>query len=217
MKNLITTRLSLFVCAAILLNSCGTSQDVSSNRMISKRKYTKGFHVTIPSRVLSAKTEHKEKEVIAVNEEVELAKRSVRFIESDVENKTLIENNFNTYSFAPAKETKSEKKQRIDFFKTSNSKLNAVIATEELKTSKSEKLNSSYSSIKQFTKKVENQKKKRNDDTVLLVILAFFIPPLAVYLYEDSWTKRCTINLILTLLCGLPGLIHALVVILGNK
>jgi uncharacterized membrane protein YqaE (UPF0057 family) len=51
-------------------------------------------------------------------------------------------------------------------------------------------------------------------DKVLLVILAFFLPPLAVYLYEGSWTKRCTTNLILTLLCGLPGLIHALIVIL---
>jgi uncharacterized membrane protein YqaE (UPF0057 family) len=54
-------------------------------------------------------------------------------------------------------------------------------------------------------------------DTVLLVVLCFFIPPLAVYLYEGEWTSRCTVNLILTLLCGLPGLIHALVIILGNK
>jgi uncharacterized membrane protein YqaE (UPF0057 family) len=51
-------------------------------------------------------------------------------------------------------------------------------------------------------------------DTILLVIIAFLIPPLAVYLYEGKWTKRCTINLILTLLCGLPGLIHALIVVL---
>jgi uncharacterized membrane protein YqaE (UPF0057 family) len=54
-------------------------------------------------------------------------------------------------------------------------------------------------------------------DTVLLVILAILIPPLAMYLYEGSWTSRCTVNLILTLLCGLPGVIHALVVILGKK
>lgn len=54
-------------------------------------------------------------------------------------------------------------------------------------------------------------------DTVLLVVLAFFISPLAVYLYEGEWTSRCTVNLILWLLCGLPGLIHALVIILGNK
>jgi uncharacterized membrane protein YqaE (UPF0057 family) len=51
-------------------------------------------------------------------------------------------------------------------------------------------------------------------DQVVLIILAIFIPPLAVYLYEGSWTKRCTVNLILTLLCGLPGMIHALIVVL---
>jgi uncharacterized membrane protein YqaE (UPF0057 family) len=48
----------------------------------------------------------------------------------------------------------------------------------------------------------------------VLILLAILIPPLAVYLYEGSWTKRCTINLILTCLCGIPGMIHALVVIL---
>ncbi len=47
----------------------------------------------------------------------------------------------------------------------------------------------------------------------VLILLAILIPPLAVYLYEGSWTKRCTINLILSLLCWLPGIIHALVVV----
>ncbi|MFZ4785354.1 MAG: YqaE/Pmp3 family membrane protein, partial [Flavobacteriales bacterium] len=51
-------------------------------------------------------------------------------------------------------------------------------------------------------------------DMVLLVILAFFIPPLAVYLYEGDWTKRCTVNLILSFLCFIPGIVHALIVIL---
>ncbi|MFN6380213.1 MAG: YqaE/Pmp3 family membrane protein [Flavobacteriales bacterium] len=61
-------------------------------------------------------------------------------------------------------------------------------------------------------------KKDFNYDTVLLVILAILLPPLAMYLYEgETWTSRCTLNLILTLLCGLPGVIHALVVILGGK
>jgi uncharacterized membrane protein YqaE (UPF0057 family) len=54
-------------------------------------------------------------------------------------------------------------------------------------------------------------------DKVLLVILAILIPPLAMYLYEGAWTSRCTVNLILTLLCGIPGVIHALIVILGGK
>lgn len=69
--------------------------------------------------------------------------------------------------------------------------------------------------IKTIKKEQENQ--DLNTDIALLVVLALFIPPLAVYLYEGYWTERCTINLILTLLCGLPGMIHALVVILGNR
>ena len=64
--------------------------------------------------------------------------------------------------------------------------------------------------------KKEQKKQGANTDIVLLVLLAILLPPLAVYLYEGYWTDRCTINLILTLLCGL-GIIHALVVILGNR
>ena len=65
--------------------------------------------------------------------------------------------------------------------------------------------------------KKEQKKQGSNTDTALLVILALFFPPLAVYLYEGSWTDRCTINLILSLLCGLPGIIHALVVVLEGR
>jgi uncharacterized membrane protein YqaE (UPF0057 family) len=69
----------------------------------------------------------------------------------------------------------------------------------------------------EIKEQVYQKSSSRGDDTVLYVILSFFIPPLAVYLYEGSWTPRCTLNLILTLLCGLPGVIHALIVILGGK
>lgn len=51
----------------------------------------------------------------------------------------------------------------------------------------------------------------------VLVLICFLLPPLAVYLYEGDWTKRCTVNVLLTLLCGLPGFIHGLIVILGDK
>lgn len=53
-----------------------------------------------------------------------------------------------------------------------------------------------------------------DDDLVLLVILCFLLPPLAVYLKYDDAGKPFIINIILTLLCGLPGIIHALVHVL---
>ena len=52
-------------------------------------------------------------------------------------------------------------------------------------------------------------------EKVLLIVLAFVLPPLAVWFAEgEQWTSACTINLILTLLCGVPGVIHALIVVL---
>lgn len=52
---------------------------------------------------------------------------------------------------------------------------------------------------------------------VLLILLVPFGCTIAMYLHEGSWTKKVTTNLILTLLCGIPGLIHALVNIFGKK
>lgn len=48
---------------------------------------------------------------------------------------------------------------------------------------------------------------------ILLVILAFLLPPLAVGLHSGLG-KNFIINLILTLIFWLPGVIHALIVIL---
>jgi uncharacterized membrane protein YqaE (UPF0057 family) len=60
--------------------------------------------------------------------------------------------------------------------------------------------------------------RKYADDTILYVILALLLPPLAVFLYEgQNWTDRCTLNLILTILCWIPGVVHALLVILDNR
>jgi uncharacterized membrane protein YqaE (UPF0057 family) len=58
--------------------------------------------------------------------------------------------------------------------------------------------------------------KEADTDTLLLVILAILLPPLAVYLYEGEINNRFWISLILTLLGWLPGVIYALVVILGQ-
>ena len=53
-----------------------------------------------------------------------------------------------------------------------------------------------------------------DEDIVLLVILCFLLPPLAVYLKYNDTGKPFVVNIILTLLCGLPGIIHALVHVL---
>lgn len=52
-------------------------------------------------------------------------------------------------------------------------------------------------------------------NTLLMVIIAILIPPLAVFL-KRGLGMAFILNLILTLIFYLPGLIHALFVVLKN-
>ncbi len=50
------------------------------------------------------------------------------------------------------------------------------------------------------------------DDKVLIYVLCFLLPPLAVFLCYETEDNKFLVNIILTLLCGIPGIIHALIV-----
>jgi len=54
-----------------------------------------------------------------------------------------------------------------------------------------------------------------SSNTVLLAILAILLPPLAVYLHEDAINTKFWLSLLLTLLFWIPGVIYALIVVLG--
>jgi uncharacterized membrane protein YqaE (UPF0057 family) len=58
--------------------------------------------------------------------------------------------------------------------------------------------------------------KAPEENTVLLVILAILLPPLAVYLHQGEINTKFWISLILTLLFFVPGVIYALIVVLGD-
>ncbi|MDX9911953.1 MAG: YqaE/Pmp3 family membrane protein [Phycisphaerales bacterium] len=53
----------------------------------------------------------------------------------------------------------------------------------------------------------------QSTNTLLLVIIAILIPPLAVFL-KEGFGMSVILNIILTLLLFLPGLLHALWVVL---
>ena len=77
--------------------------------------------------------------------------------------------------------------------------------------------------VKEVKKAVKEFKAKKRaaepitTNTLLLVIIAILLPPLAVYLHQGEINSKFWIALLLTLLFYLPGLIYALVVILGDK
>lgn len=51
------------------------------------------------------------------------------------------------------------------------------------------------------------------DNKTLQVLAAIFIPPVAVYMKEGKSTNSFWINIILCLLGGIPGIIHALYIV----
>lgn len=66
-------------------------------------------------------------------------------------------------------------------------------------------------------KKANREGNKAKVDMVLLVILAILLPPLAVYLHQGEINNKFWISVLLTLLFWLPGVIYALIVILGDE
>ena len=76
-----------------------------------------------------------------------------------------------------------------------------------------------YKAVKQEIKKYKKEKRRTgaaDTDTLLLVILAILLPPLAIYLHQGEINNKFWLGLILTLLFWVPGIIYALIVILGN-
>lgn len=74
--------------------------------------------------------------------------------------------------------------------------------------------------LKQTLKEYKADKKAgkaADTNTLLLVILAILLPPLAVYLHQGEINSKFWISLLLTLLFWLPGVIYALIVILGDN
>jgi uncharacterized membrane protein YqaE (UPF0057 family) len=81
--------------------------------------------------------------------------------------------------------------------------------------SKSEK-KQRFKQVKQAIRDYKaNKQAEPSTNTLLLVILAILLPPLAVYLHEGEINTKFWISLLLTLLFWLPGVIYALIVILG--
>jgi uncharacterized membrane protein YqaE (UPF0057 family) len=210
--------LGVLFLTVVFLDSCS----------IVKRRYSPGYTVFWHTKSKAKKSNgHNEmsinKERISINERKSIKNNvevnstiSLKKSEMESGNAYALYNSTTENDLASA-----DINNRITVANTVNEKKNSKLGTQS--TSNSKSTNSSSTNKDKIRKKsefknlVKSNSSSSDDDTVLYVILSFFLPPLAVYLFEGSWTSRCTTNLILTLLCGIPGVIHALIVILGGK
>ena len=79
-----------------------------------------------------------------------------------------------------------------------------------------ERIKEAKSEIKNF-KAEKKASSEPSTNQLLLVILAIILPPLAVYLHEGVINGKFWLDLLLTLLFFLPGVIYALIVVLGKS
>lgn len=106
----------------------------------------------------------------------------------------------------------SSKTSEVASIKT-ESNSNLVKASEKVKTKLTFK--DKIAAVKAVNKVKKAAKRGDSDDlpTALLYIIAFFIPPLAVGLITDWDLEDTLINFALSILCWLPGFIHAIIII----
>ncbi len=193
---------------ALILGSCGSSNNVVSNGLIQKRKYKKGFFFKSNKDLRVVRENAKEKNSIVVNgENIEIydglsadispsqdLNTSLASGKESQATKDLIPLGMGEVSIqTKLKETNSP--QFISNTKTKN----------EVRTSSREKI--------EQRRKIDSNSTSADDRLILLVILAILIPPLAVFLARGIGTEFW-ISLILTLLFYFPGMIYSLLVVL---
>ena len=205
MKKIISISIALAI-----ISSCTTSNQVVSSKMFQKRKYQKGWHIN-NSKKLDKLTEVNKNEAVAQNEDYESEQNNVSVVtetqkavvyntaevlESNFE-QTVIASSFNNLSSPDLGNSINQISEEITL---ENIDFKGVVSEENQETqvvSAEENLNSNSSSGVEW----------------YFWVLALFIPWLAVGIVTDWDVKTVVINILWTLLCGIPGIIHAFIIL----
>jgi len=196
-------KILLFSLVLAFLSSCS----------VDKRVYMSGYHVNWN------KSKNDKKEVAQKDKTTNIEVLEYQVAESIVNeepaaisfDENISASNENTSNFV----VNNSKKEVAKAFVSNKSVKNEAKVTAPISLKEAMKINKALK--KEL--KGKDSKKSPNMETwmyVLLILLVPFGTTISMYLYEGGWTKRVTINLILSFLC-IAGVIHSLVVILGNK
>jgi uncharacterized membrane protein YqaE (UPF0057 family) len=107
----------------------------------------------------------------------------------------------------------------IPFVPITSTTISVKDAVEEFKNTSRSERKERIKAVKATLKEYKANRKAGNEpntNQTLLVILAILLPPLAVYLHQGEVNNKFWISLLLTLIFWLPGVIYALLVVLGE-
>ena len=212
--------LSLIAFIAIVISSCGSSNNVVSNHGISKRKYTKGLFFQRKSNLKTANTKVKEAELrndksLAKIEKAEKKKAKLANRKKSTENSDL--SNIEPTRVSENQIVNEEVPETGQFLTDSDNNEDEINSSviENQGPAKGE-------SIEEMPFENRDQFEKKNNSTsssdsglmfILAVVFAILIPPLGVAIYTNIDWMKVLIALLLTFLFFLPGMIYALLVV----
>ncbi len=177
---------------------------------IEKRIYNDGYHVSWKNHQSATS----EKNEIAQNKTVQTNKAEAINTNSEISELTSVQKEENNFVAEVSKSTENKKNS----FETKANRFNSIVETSAgIKADKSFQKSAKNAVIKNIAKKASTSKKSDDTEFIILVILCFLLPPVAVGLATDWDIPSVVLNIILTLLCGLPGIIHALIVVFGKR
>ena len=212
----ISLLLSVFILSSIFISSCSTSSDVASNHRIQKRKYNRGFFIQKGASKSKIKKNRQSQDLLVEAEQVpEIIKRDIELtqIEPSFKEKPLSTQNQH-HSEIDVQKTETlvktkVKKRRLTAIERQAAK--KVMSKTDFKDRRIQR-----KVLSRTIKKVSSEDNSDEIEPILLYILCFVFPPIAVGLATDWNTNDVILNIVLCLLCGLPGIIHALIVVSKN-
>lgn len=197
--------LAVIITGSIIFTSCSSENNVLSQ--FSKRKYLKNVK----------ETKHNEKHAA---EEIYFTKVTPSSAVETIREETIVQiknNEVSTEMETIENPTKPELKKPVSVMRT-NKQVKKAFATWK---KESENINLIEANVLpntalELNKLTLNNNAASDIHPVVLVLLSIFLPPLAVYLYQDAIENDFWLDVILTLLLIVPGIVYAFLVVFGN-
>ena len=199
--------LGLFV-ATMLIVSCASSDQVVSNKLIQKRKYTKGFFVNKVSK----------SEKLAIQKVQEGSSKATTLLalsnrESDVEYSNIHPLTSKSIPISIDNNEAEKKENEIITIKpTVGSKMVSRKVRGLIEKANRAELNSK----KQGNKKESKSNKRAGDDQIVALLLAFFVGGLGIHRFYLGYTWQGVVQLLTLGGCGIWSLIDFIRILVGD-
>jgi len=197
---------------AVVLASCGTSNDVVSNGIFQKRKHTSGIFVKTRGNAKTADEAVVEKQGTPKREAIAVEQVRTASVEKAIEmeeTQAVANTTAAVERTAPASDDVLSTETETSVPAAPKAAKAPVVSAERKSEGEIRK------SLKMDLKKQKKQSGNgyADDMFILAIIFAILIPPIGVLIYTNIDWMKVLICLLLTLLFFLPGMIYALLVV----